>query len=65
VLRSWMVDHLPLLPFEKVARILFPVHMIHDHLPQNAGAHSFTRNRTRGSDFPLFFGLNGKPHVSS
>jgi len=37
VLRSWMVDHLPLLPFEKVARILFPVHMIHDHLPQNAG----------------------------
>src|SRR6266581_4516845 len=22
-------------PFEKVARILFPVHMIHNHLPQN------------------------------
>jgi hypothetical protein len=25
------------------------------HLPPNAGAHSFTRNRTRGSDFPPFF----------
>src|SRR6266487_26525 len=39
VLSSWVVDHLPLLPFEKLARILFPVHLIHDHLPQIAGDH--------------------------
>jgi hypothetical protein len=31
-----VVDHLPLLPFKKVARILFPVHLIHDHVPQHA-----------------------------
>jgi hypothetical protein len=34
-LRSCVVDHLPPLLFEKVARILFPVHVIHNHLPQN------------------------------
>ena len=30
------------------------------HLPPNAGAHSFTRNRTRGSDFPPFFSPDRK-----
>ena len=33
---AWLtIYHLLPLPFEKVARILFPVHMIHNHLPQN------------------------------
>ena len=39
MLDSWVVDHLPLLPFEEVARILFPVYLIHDHLSQHAGDH--------------------------
>ncbi len=38
--RSRVVDHLPLLPFEMVARILFPVHLIHNHLPQMSVDHS-------------------------
>jgi hypothetical protein len=63
--RSLVVDHLPLLPFEEVARILFPVHLIHDHLSQNAGAHYFTRNRTRGSDFPPFSPRIGSPNHRS